>query len=197
MVESVRMKTELDPNQNRETEPNTVPMLIIIRGIPGSGKSAISKELVRQLNSSSTRDVTLIDPDENVYKNSDANTQTSTSREDLQIKAMVALQKGGVVIWDQLLTSIDSLEKINLIKKLIQPAVLTLIEISLETEVAWDRVLKRQELGEQFGPDRDQFDDYLSKWSSLHEAGLDGLILVDGNQSVEESTRVILNGLNL
>lgn len=126
--------------------------LVIIRGIPGSGKSTIASCLSQNLGARALR----IDPDEYRYKAVLQPPQRSEDRNELfdklANKALEALRLGKIVIWDQALTNLDE-NLIDRIKSVIMPTPILLVEIEIPEDKAWARVEQREKEGSQTGPE--------------------------------------------
>ena len=87
--------------------------------------------------------------------------------------ALEGVSKGKIVIWEQLLTSLKKPEQVNFIKQAIYPSRLLFIEVVTDKSVAWERIMVRNDLGQQIGPTNEQFDDYTARYVSFQDKKVD------------------------
>lgn len=191
-------------NQSKE-HLKGVGMLIVVRGIPGSGKSYLVENLVDTLKDEEADRIIRIDPDEYRYKDTSihkvsAFTRDLASEEELlpglQKMALEGISEGKIVIWEQLLTSLKKPEQVNFIRQAIYPSRLLFIEVVTDKSAAWERIMVRNDLGQQIGPTNEQFDDYTARYVSFQDKKVDfEYLVVNGEKPAEENVKLILSRL--
>jgi thymidylate kinase len=169
-------------NNHEAITPNGT--LIMIRGIPGSGKSTLSRRMLEMLGSRATE----INPDEARYKNGhfDNNSENEAGIfAYLDSLAKDRLRDGGVVVWQQVWTTLKTGRNLqDHIRDKFNPGSLILIEIDIPKEVAWERIVNRESQGGSQRITRDEFDRYVNQYISL------GAVIA-------ESERILINGQDL
>lgn len=190
-MKSKEQKTEY---QNLEE----VEALVIIRGIPGAGKSRLATQLKEVLGENSIK----IDPDEYRYMGRTLNNSVQAGSklelfDFLKDQALRSIKSGKIVVWDQAWTSLKNAREISTqINKMISPAKLFLIEIEIAPSLAWDRIQAREKLGVQQGFTRVLFDTYVEKYFSVRTEDLEGeLIVLRDNDEESTNIKLILNRL--
>ena len=179
------------------------PILIIIRGLPGSGKTSIAKGLKDRLKN---KHCVRLDPDSidykgEVYKNFIEKLRKTEPQLDakffpyrfLRTRAIEALGRREIVIWEQPWSSLKGL-KITLEKlSKIFPSLSTLIvEVEITPEEARKRIKKRVELGGH-GPDDKTFKKFVEKFDYA-KIGYRRVVL-KGHDKVNNNVDLILKAL--
>lgn len=141
---------------------NGAPLLIIVRGIPGAGKSFVSRGLAEKFRAG---DTVVIDPDAidrngHEYQSFTATLETQEPDLDRTVfpyryileTAARVLSEHKTVIWNQPFTDLEGLSytirKLFRLTEGVQPCFKSLIvDIEIPEDVAWERILKRQSMG--------------------------------------------------
>ena len=170
---------------------NHNPLLIFIRGLPGSGKSHVTYALRDAINQTP---VTVIDPD--FIDKKDEKYQSFASQLEaegldsaiipfrwLRQCAVEAARERAIIIWNQPFTNKGIFDRLVVYLKDSVTSMhnldlqILVIEINTSAETAWDRVLKRIEAGGH-GPSKDTFNkrcaDYTSYKDTYPVLELDG-----------------------
>lgn len=183
---------------------NNSANLVIIRGLPGSGKTYIANELIKQ---NLPKPIALLDPDK---INFDSNEYLAFSEDlqkngvDLKLhpyrflrnKAYETIELNGTVIWTQAFTHLDLLDRT--IKNLESHAGdknsklnIYVVEVDIDENTAKKRVQKREKEGE-LGVSDDNFRRFLKDYKSFKEYGYKTLV-VDGRNDANNSLQKILS----
>lgn len=179
------------------------PVLIIIRGLPGSGKSSIARELQKDLGAD---EVTLLDPDMtdytgNEYKEFSArlvaegvDTKLHPYR-FLRAAAYAAIKERKIVIWNQGFTNLDILDRT--IKNLkayasehgcdLQAIV---VEVEIDHQIARERVKQRAAVGGHDVPD-EAYERFINDYKSFDGYGYN-IVTVNGKDEVAVSVGRIM-----
>jgi predicted ABC-type ATPase len=190
---------------NQDNDKNN-PTLIIIRGLPGSGKSFIAEELLRQFSGES---IVLLDPDmiDNKSKEYTDFTKDLENKEVdpklfpyrfLRNKAYETIDKRGVIIWTQAFTNQDLLDKTikNLSNYSSQKSYklrVLVVDVEIEENIARERIKKREELG-LHGVSDENFKRFVNDYSPFENYGYD-LLTLNGKKDVSSSVEIILSKL--
>lgn len=181
------------------------PILILVRGLPGSGKSYISRILAEKLG----QKVCVLDPDATDYSSEEYKKMSdSLSAEGVDEKfypyrflrkqAYEGIETDKVIIWNQAFTNLDGLQKtvINLRSYAAQhnkQLPLLLVEVEIDPEVAKKRVSERTSQGGH-DVDEDTFQRFMSDYRSFEQEGFD-LVKVDGEDDANKSADKIIEAL--
>tara|TARA_B100001245_G_scaffold67143_1_gene46838 strand:- start:6009 stop:6629 length:621 start_codon:yes stop_codon:yes gene_type:complete len=180
------------------------PVLVIIRGIPGSGKSYLSLRLQAALGGS--KDVEVLDPDAINQQSADYQELVAKLRSDtvdeklypyryLRAKAYDAIEAGKILIWNQPFISFDGITKT--IERLMTHAKengkdlsVIVVEVELNKDLARARVADRKQQGGH-GPSEGTLERFMRDYKSFAGNGYK-TITVDGASDVSRSTEMIL-----
>lgn len=183
------------------------PLLIIIRGLPGSGKTYIAERLAEEFDSSK---IVSLDPDTINYDSAEFKKHIEEQLADgvdpalhgyrfLRAKAYKAITENKVLIWNQPFTNLEILQKVT--TRLQEHAQenntelsIVVVEVAIDPEVAKQRVDNRIENGGH-GPDDERFERFVKEYSTSTPLGYN-IITVDGSDDVETSVSKILNQIN-
>lgn len=168
-----------------------LPVLILVRGVPGSGKSYFSDRLGAEL--TDTPHIVL-DPDATDYTSQEYRDHVAQQIQDgvdkalhpyrfLRAKAYDAINKHQVIIWNQPFTDLEILKKVT--DRLQEQAVeygttlpVLLVEVEIPDDVAKERVAKRKSQGGH-GPSDERFAKFVAEYSSAKANGYQ-TITIDG-----------------
>jgi predicted ABC-type ATPase len=183
-----------------------LPLLLIIRGLPGSGKTYIAETLVKEFDSQT---VVSLDPDTIDYE-SDAfkkhvEEQISEGVEPalhdyrfLRAKAYKAIEDHKIIVWNQPFTNLEILKKVT--TRLEEHAmehgthlIIVMVEVAIAPSVAKKRIAERKAQGGH-GPDEERFERFVQEYATAAPLGY-SIIHVDGTDNVEDSVNEIVNNL--
>lgn len=186
------------------------PLLILVRGLPGSGKSHVVTELIKAFDPS---EYIVLDPDATDYKSQAYKLHTDAMKKEgiepiyypyrfLRGKAQHAIAEHKIIIWNQPFTllggfnrTVDYLQGVAAEQGIMLPTLVVEVEITEET--ARKRVAERK-LNGGHGPSGDAFktfmDDYVS--FAAHAEGRYQTVTVHGENDVRDSVAAIKDALN-
>lgn len=186
----------------KDSSANLKPVLVMIRGLPGSGKSYLATEIQNQTESGQ---VILLDPDATSYSTEEyisfSSDLSATGVDEmlhpyryLRSNAYKAIISGKVIIWNQAFTNQDLLHRtiVNLQtfakEKGIELPVLV-VEVDIDPAKAKERVANRAEQG---GHDvsLEKFERFINDYSSFSEYGYQS-ITVNGEENVSANAKII------
>jgi len=191
---------------SRATETANNPALIIIRGLPGGGKSYLAAALQNELGKD---DVVILDPDEIDFDSQKYKALSeSLTAEGVELKfhpnrflkqvGYEAIASGKYVIWTQAFTdlggfkrSIGSLEEFAANHNIHLPVLV--VEVEISEEAAKKRVMGRAGQG---GHDvtEEAFRRFINDYRSFAGEGY-ATITIDGERPVDESVSTVLDAL--
>lgn len=192
---------------NREQNFLLMNTLIIVRGLPGSGKSVLSEAIAQRLPVGS---VTLLDPDlileEEEYNSFVLNLSLTNPDLDSKYypyrylihKAEDSLISRKLVIWNQPFTDLHGLEYTirKLQKRLAERGhgsfEVLIVEVEVPVDIAQARIRSRIERG-GYGPNEELFVEYVQRYETVQGLGLDyGVLGVNGTQDVSQLAEDVL-----
>lgn len=157
--------------------------MLLVRGIPGSGKSYITTQLMDALKDDT---VIILDPD-TVDTNSDAykrhvEEQTAQGVDEglhlyryLRTQAYAGIASGSIIIWNQPFTNLEIFNKMVANFRLqatehdVKLSVLV-VEVEIDTEMARKRVQDRKQAGGH-GPSQTTFDRFVADYKTFGNDG--------------------------
>lgn len=174
------------------------PVLIMIRGLPGSGKSYVARELQKQLDAGA---LVILDPDATDYDSQaykDFSAALTAEGVDaklhpyrfLRSRGYAAILEGKVIIWNQAFTHLDLLDRTikNLQAYATEHGVelpAFVVEVEVELKVAKQRVHERAAAGGHDVTD-EVFERFINDYKSFDGFGYD-IVKVNGTADVAES----------
>lgn len=184
------------------------PTLVLIRGIPGSGKSYLAQALKRAIGEDN---IVTLDPDATDYKSpeytemSDALTAEGVDAKlhpyrFLRGNAYKGIEAHKVVMWNQAFTNLDGFDKtIKNLQAYAEDHGTTLPVLVVEVEVAHDvakkRVTDREQQGGHGVPD-EAFARFLNEYTTFANEGYN-VVVVNGEDDVEVSAKSVIHSLEL
>lgn len=185
----------------------TNPILIIVRGIPGSGKSYVAAALCHALGEDR---VVLLDPDTTDYTSevyqrhiaaqlAEGVDPTLHAYRYLRAQAYEAIAAHKIIIWNQPFTNHDIFQKMmgrlhtQAAESGTRLAVL-IVEVQTDPAVAKERVVQRKAAGGH-GPSDATLQRRIDDYETFAEEGYK-TISVHGDARVDESAQKILAALN-
>lgn len=183
------------------------PSLILIRGLPGSGKSYLTEELVRRLGKESVMvlDPDLIDMQSEEYLRLKQELKGEGVEEKfhpnryLCLQASRAIEAGKTVIWNQAFTHLGGLQRtIGRVQEYVSGhginAPVLLIEVTIDPELAKARIAERSNSGGHDVPP-ENFQRFLDDYRSFANEGFN-FVQINGEDDIEQSVQTILARLN-
>lgn len=182
------------------------PVLIVIRGLPGSGKSYLASRLAETLDAS---DVVTLDPDatdytskkylEHVKKLTDEGVDPKLhAYRFLRQQAYDAIDAGKTIIWNQPFTDLTILQK--MISRLVDRAsannkslTILVVEVMIDPFVASERIATRKAAGGH-GPSQATLARFVRDWTSASAIGYK-TVPVDGTGDIAHSVAGVLTAL--
>lgn len=158
-------------------------VLVIIRGLPGSGKSYIADMLYQKIGSNAA---IMLDPDATNYDSDEykehVKQQLSEGVEPilhpyrfLRSKAYKAIESHKILLWNQPFTNLEMLKKVT--TRLEEHATenntklsILIIEVSIDPDIARKRVKDRIATGGH-GPSDTKFDKFIDEYSTSAALG--------------------------
>ena len=184
----------------------TTPILVIIRGLPGSGKSYLAQELVSQIGS---KLVATLDPDSIEYQSSDyinfTNDLISQGVDEklfpyrfLRANAYKAIESGKIIIWNQAFTNQDLLNRTiinlqNYAQDHNSQLKVLIVEMEIDQVVAKKRVADRESNGGH-GVSDIAFQKFIDEYASFVDYGYQTIVL-NGNNGLDTNTLQVKNTL--
>jgi predicted ABC-type ATPase len=159
------------------------PVLVLVRGIPGSGKSYFAKALAGAINDN---DLVMLDPDMTDYDSQEYKKHTEQLTEEgvdpklhayrfLRAKAYKGIAQKKLIIWNQPFTNLDIFKK--MIDRMQEQAEessvklkILIVEVEADPKLAKERVNKRKLQGGH-GPSDSTFERFLNDFTSFADLG--------------------------
>jgi predicted ABC-type ATPase len=183
-----------------------LPSLILIRGLPGSGKSFLANTILRELGQEL---VAIIDPDTTDYSSSSYLRLSEQLRDEgVDIKfhpyryiraiAHKSIDEDKLIIWNQAFTNLDGFNKTilnltNYAQDQGKELPLLVVEVDIDDSVARKRIEHRVNSGGHNVPDK-ELERFKAEYRSFAEEGYN-LIRVSGEDSAKKNTQIILDKL--
>lgn len=183
------------------------PVLIVVRGIPGSGKSYLAAELQRTIGDER---VVMLDPDATDYESEayQAHTKVLTAEgvdealhayRFLRAQAYEGIEAHKVIIWNQPFTNLDIFHK--MIARLKDHAAghdtklaVLVVEVEIDRDVARARVEQRKTSGGH-GPSEQTLTRRMDDYKSFAGEGY-SVVSVHGEDDIRASVTKILDALD-
>ena len=182
------------------------PVLILIRGIPGSGKSYLAHALETALG---TARVLILDPDKidltsQAYKDFSASLTKDGVDEKFhpyrwsRAQAYAAIESGKIIMWNQAFTNLDGFTKtvVNLQTYATDHGThlpLLVVEVEVTHTIAKARVAAREQQGGH-GVSEEAFERFINEYRSFSDEGF-VTVGVHGEDDVQASVAKVLQAL--
>lgn len=189
---------------NKITEA-THPILIFIRGLPGSGKTYLAHELENHIDN-----VVVLDPDSIDYGSKDYAMHVEKCKTDgvdevlrpyrfLRGKAYQAIKDKKIAIWNQPFTSLEIFNKMVTNLRLQADEnktglTILVVELEINDKVAKKRVTIRKNDGGH-GPSDGTFDRFINDYKSFKDDGYN-TVTIFGEDDVKESADRVISALD-
>lgn len=186
-------------------QPN--PVLVLARGIPGSGKSYLARHIQEKIGK---EEVVLLDPDAIDFESDAYKNLVSQLREQgvdekfypyrfLRANAYSAIEAGKIIIWNQAFTNLDGFQKtvINLQNYAQERNIelpLLVVEVFIDPTLAKERVRKRVENGGHNVAD-EAFERFINDFRSFADEGY-RTVTVSGEQDTSVSAQKVIEAVN-
>ena len=182
------------------------PILILVRGLPGSGKTYLANELENTIGKNM---VVMLDPDATDYESKEYLEHTNTLTAEgldpkihayrfLRGKAYEGIMSSKVIIWNQPFTNMGMFTR--MITNLRTYATdhdtqlpVLIVEVEVDHNVAKTRIAQRKAAGGH-GPSDGLFERYVADYETAAKEGY-RTIAVQGHGDVSESVSAILVAL--
>lgn len=182
------------------------PALIIIRGIPGSGKTYLAKKLVDSIK----EPVVMLDPDATDYDSKEyadhVAEQTAAGVDPklhayrfLRAQAHRGIENHDIIVWNQPFTNLEIFHKMmnNLRTHASEhdtEFALLVIEVEVDAEIAKQRMIERKQAGGH-GPSDEIFERFVNDYKSYSNEGFNTLT-IDGSGDIDTSVAKVLDALH-
>lgn len=184
------------------TTPLSSPVLILIRGMPGSGKSYLTAKLQNIFNEA---DVVVLDPDATDYASAAYATHVKAQTAEgvdpalhayrfLRAQAYDAIAAKKVIIWNQPFTNRDIFRK--MMARLHDHAAahgttlkVIIVEVEIDPALAKQRVAARKAAGGH-GPSENTLQNRIDAYESFANEGYE-TVTVSGDSDVEANIHVL------
>lgn len=182
------------------------PTLILIRGIPGSGKSYLAAALEQAFGS---QHVLILDPDKIDLKSKKYLEFSDTLTKDgvdvkfhpyrwSRAQAYEAIEANKIIMWNQAFTNLDGFNKtvINLQTYATDHGIhlpLLVVEVTVHESIAKERVAQRERNGGHGVPD-EAFARFINDYRSFSDEGFN-TVAIDGQADVAESVGLVKKAL--
>ena len=183
------------------------PILILIRGLPGSGKSYLAEELGASLG---TEQVVMLDPDATDYESAEYTEHSKTLAAEgieekfhpyrfLRSRAHQAISDHKIIIWNQPFTLAGGFERtIESVRGYASEHDIELpilaVEVDIDPKIAKARIEQRKAQGGH-GPSDERFARFIDEYVSFAGMGQDRTITVRGEDNVATSVATVLQAM--
>lgn len=184
----------------------TNPVIIFVRGLPGSGKSHLTSKLVDDLDSQNT---IVLDPDTINFRSEEYLQFTHTLSADgvdkqlhpyrfLRDKAYKGIENSQLIIWNQPFTNLEIFRK--MVARMKDHAEdndktlgMLLVEVNIDRPTAKQRINERKKAGGH-GPSEDTFNRFHDDYESFSGEGIK-TVSVDGSDEINKSVKTVVQAI--
>lgn len=184
-----------------------LPQLILIRGLPGSGKSLVADAVAQKLG---RENCVVLDPDASNYESDDYKAMAAELKEQgvdekfypyrfLRRQAHDGIANDKIIIWNQAFTNLDGFQKtVNNLRleaeKHEKELPFIIVEVVLDPAIALDRVARRAADGGHDVPP-EVFKRFVNDYKSFKDEGFT-IVTIDGDGSIEDSVNLTIAALD-
>ncbi len=184
----------------------TFPILVLVRGLPGSGKSYLVNKFVEKLNT----DTIVLDPDATNYESHEYRQmcqELSSENVDpkffpyrfLRRQAHEGIKNNKLIIWNQAFTQLDGFQKTiinlsNFASENNKKIKILIIEVFVDPEVAKLRIKNRVESGGHDVPE-ERFNKFVDDYKTFANEGYP-VLSIDGQANIDESVKSVIDFIN-
>lgn len=196
--------SETKPSE--KTNANNNPIVVFIRGLPGSGKSYLANKLIKEFKQGQ---IVSLDPDL-IDNNCDEYLQHSKELAKdgvepnlfpyrfLRSKAYHGIEQGRIIIWDQPFTNVEIFEKlINRLKdhakKSNKKISFLMVELSIDSKIATQRIKDRLD-GGGHGPSEKTFQKFIKDNKNFNSNEIPS-VKIDGTNNIIKSVLIVKNAI--
>lgn len=182
------------------------PFLIIIRGLPGSGKTYLAHELQKEFDGSQT---VMLDPDATDYTSKEYADHVKKQTEEgvdpklhayrfLRAQAHQGILSNKIIIWNQPFTNLEMFDKVigglrTYASDHQKSLSVLVVEMNVGHKVAKARIEERKRAGGH-GPSDNTFTRFVDDYKSVAERGYQ-TVAVNGQDDVSASVMAITNAM--
>jgi tRNA uridine 5-carbamoylmethylation protein Kti12 len=187
-------------------DQDTHPTIILIRGLPGSGKTYIAKELQKTLG---LKNAIMLDPDATDYKSEAYKQHTKKLTQEgvdpkihayrfLRAKAYQGIADHKIILWNQPFTNLEIFNKMVANLKIQADEhktelTILVVEVEIDHSIAKNRVNLRKHAGGH-GPSDNTFKRFINDYTSFAPHGYK-TVTVNGEDDVNKSINSIMKAL--
>ncbi len=179
------------------------PMLVLVRGVPGSGKSFFADKLRISFDQN---DYIVLDPDATNYDSQEYKEHIKKQIAEnvdpklhpyrfLRAKAFDAIKNSQIIIWNQPFTDLAVMKNVtNKLEEFAQEnnknLKILVVELVVPKSIAWDRVSQRKSHGGH-GPSEEKFNIFYDSFITAETAGYE-TISIDGQQDPKVNINTVV-----
>lgn len=189
------------------TKSSDLAVMILMRGLPGSGKSYIASALAEAVDKES---IVMLDPDATNYESEEYKKHTKQLTEEgvdaslhayrfLRGKAYQGIVDHKVILWNQPFTNLEIFKK--MIERMQDHALehkskllILIVEVEADPKVAKERIAKRKTEGGH-GPSDATFTRFVNDYFTFSHLGY-STVTVNGSDKVSTSVSTVMKALN-
>jgi len=182
------------------------PILLIIRGLPGSGKTYLADALVKKLGA---EDVVSLDPDATDYQSPEYQQHVRAQETEgvepslhayrfLRAQAYQGIAEHKIIIWNQPFTNLEifmkMIDRLETQARECQTSLpILVVEVDLDPATAKERVEDRKSAGGH-GPSDNTFAKRVNEYKTFADEGYN-VLRINGSGNISESVDSVLKAL--